>query len=125
MQRAGDEDALGRGARGFERGGEGRGNGVVECWSKRGEHLHGIVRREGAFAAGARKNHAPGDGRQRTPDADDVLVAQDSENDRGALVAELLPPCFSQDLRATRVMCAVDNRALIPDLKARRPMDAR
>ena len=88
---------------------------MLECWSNRAEHLHGIVWCEGAFAAGARENHALGDGRERTPDAGEILVAQDGENDRGALVAELLPPCFSQDLRAARVMCAVDNRALTFD----------
>ena len=58
---------------------------------------------------------------QGAADAGGIFVAEHSEDDRGALAAELFPPGFRQDLRAGEIVGAVDNDALIPALKARGP----
>ena len=114
-----------RGARGLERGGDGGDNGVLECWSNGRNRLRDNVRREGAFGAGVRKDHAASDRSQGAPNAGRIFVTQSRQNDRGALVAELPRQVSARTAEPPRVMRAVDDDSFVPPLKTCGPMNIR
>ena len=72
-----------------------------------------------------RKDEARGDRRERLANALGIFLAQDGEDDGGAVVAKLLAPGLNENACAGRIMRAVDNSALVSALKTREPVHVR
>jgi hypothetical protein len=96
---------------------------VWDGWSDAGEVGDQFVRRDGAFGADRWKDKAFGDRGEDATDAGDVFLTEHSEDDSRALIGELFMPGLHQDLRAGRIVRAVDDGALVPALETRGPID--
>src|SRR5437588_2828940 len=56
-------------------------------------------------------------------DFSQIFVGKNGENERRALVAENFSPSVDQNSCRGRIVCAINDRAFVPTLKASRPLD--
>ena len=103
-------------------------DGVMEYWSA-GAALESVCASSSGESARSLRilgsKTKAGDRRERFANAGNVFVAQDRENDRRALIAELFPPGFRENSCARRIMRAIDDGAFVPALKPCGPIDTR
>src|SRR5437868_3451344 len=83
------------------------------------------MRGQGTLAANLRQHELTSDWSQCLNDCGSIFVAQNREQNGCTLVVELFPPRLRKNSCARGIVRAVDNNALIPDLKAGRPFDRR
>src|SRR5438552_15326190 len=87
------------------------------------ENFCQLLRISCAFASDLWEKNRVSNWRERFADAAQILVRENGEDQRGALVAKNSAPCFSEEACGSRIMCAINDGALVPHLKPSRPVD--
>ena len=98
------------------------GNGISRLEIDLGKNLRERLRRKSALASNLRQDKECGDRQKNLDNCLCIFIRKNRQDNRGALIMKNFAPRFDEDRCRGGVMGAINDGALIPLLKTRRPL---